>query len=301
MIYRQYIPKAPNIVLLKTSKMRDSEKKLTLPLIALASAFIVMLWSPKITVGQRHEVGLFFGSTSYFGDINPTLVFSMPRIAAGGLYRFNIDNHIALRVNGMIGSVASSDGNVQHNTIRNLSFRSSIMEASLKGEVNYFPFVPGDLKYARTPYVFGGIGVFRFNPKAQLNGEWIALNPLGTEGQGSPLYPDRTRYSLTSVNLLFGLGFKFNITRQFSGAFEWGMRRTSTDYLDDVSTTFVHPDAFANNPDALALYDRSLHNRGNNTHLQRGNPNVNDWYSFAGFVLTYRIKNRSRISCPAYN
>lgn len=281
--------------------MTGSQNKLTLPFIALAGVCIIMVSSPKITVGQRHEVGLFFGSASYLGDINPSLVFSMPRIAAGGLYRFNIDEHISLRVNGMIGSVASSDAMLRHNTNRNLSFRSSIMEASLKGEVNYFPFVAGDLRYTRTPYVFGGIGVFRFNPRTQLNGEWVALNPLGTEGQGSPLYPDRSRYSLTSLNFLFGVGFKFNITRQFTGAFEWGMRRTSTDYLDDVSTTFVHPDAFANNPEALALYDRSLINRGNNTHLQRGNPNVNDWYSFAGFVLTYRIKNQQRINCPAYN
>ncbi len=67
---------------------------------------------------------------------------------------------------------------------------------------------------------------------------------------------------------LFGLGVKFNISRYLTAGTEWGMRHTATDYLDKV-------------------------------HLQ-GNPKNNDWYSFAGLVLTFKFRDNSRHHCP-YN
>ncbi len=250
---------------------------------------------------QRHEFGFFFGGSYYIGDLNPTRQFAMTRIAVGGLYRYNINEHLALRANGFWGTVAGDDAVVQYNTNRNLHFRTNVMELSGQAEVNFLRFTPGDLETPYTPYIFAGGGVFRFNPQAEIDGQWYDLKPLNTEGQGSELYPDRKPYSLNSHNFLFGIGYKFNITRQFTGALEWGMRRTGTDYLDDVSTTYPDPDVFMGDTRALELYDRSLENRGENIGFQRGNPNTNDWYSFAGIVLTFRIKNFSRHRCPAYN
>lgn len=250
---------------------------------------------------QRNEIGFMFGGTYYMGDLNPTRPFVMPRIGGGALYRFNINNHLALRANFLYGSVEADDAVVKYNEIRNLHFRSTITEFSAQGEVNFLPFEPGDLETPYSPYLFGGGGVFLFNPRAQLDGTWHDLKPLATEGQGSDLYPERNPYSLISYNFLFGVGLKFNITRQITGGFEWGMRRTGTDYLDDVSTAYPNPSVFGSNDLAFQLHDRSLENQGNNADFQRGNPNVNDWYSFAGFILTFRIKNFSRGKCPAYN
>lgn len=251
--------------------------------------------------GQKNEVGFFFGTSYYLGDLNPMAHFAMSRIGVGGLYRYNINQNVSLRVNAYWANVEGNDAVMQYNTNRNLQFRSNIVELSVQGEVNFLYFTPGDMDTPSTPYIFGGAGVFRFNPQAEINGQWFNLKQLNTEGQGSELYPDRKPYSLTSLNILFGIGYKFNITRQFAGAFEWGLRRTGTDYLDDVSTSYPDESVFNNNTIALELYDRSLENRGSNAGFQRGNPNTNDWYSFAGIVLTIRIKDFSKERCPTYN
>ena len=267
--------------------------------IFLSVIFTVFLFSDVIA--QRNEVGLFFGGSYYIGDLNPSQQFAMTRLGVGAIYRFNFNDHLSLRANGFWGNVAGDDAIVKYNENRNLHFRSNILEVSMQGEVNFLPFEPGDPETPSTPFIFGGGGLFRFNPQAELNGALRDLKPLGTEGQGSDLYPDRRPYSLTSYNFLFGVGFKFNITRQLTGALEWGMRRTGTDYLDDVSTTYPDPSVFGGNDLAFQLHDRSLENRGENIDFQRGNPHNNDWYSFAGFILTFRIKNFSRQICPAYN
>ena len=74
-------------------------------------------------------------------------------------------------------------------------------------EFHILKYIPGSMKYRWTPYVTGGAAVFTFNPKAEYNGEWVALQPLGTEGQGLPQYPDRKKYSLIRW-LHFGVVFQ---------------------------------------------------------------------------------------------
>lgn len=266
--------------------------------------FLLLMIIPFMSspaMGQRNELGVMLGGTFYMGDLNPDIPFAMTQIGGGVLYRRNFNPHLSLRGNALIGNVTASDAEIKFDENRNLHFRSRIIEASVQGEVNFLPFMPGDLSTPSTPYFFAGVGVFNFNPQAEWDGQWYDLKPLGTEGQGSELYPDRKPYSLFSSSLLFGVGFKFNITPRFTGGFEWGMRRTGSDYLDDVSTTYPDAQVFNENVTALNLYDRTLSNRGENQNFQRGNPNTNDWYSFAGIILTYRIKDRSRYACPAYN
>ena len=269
----------------------------------LQTAFLIssLLLLVNPAKAQRNELGAFFGGSYYIGDLNPSRQFAMTRIGAGAVYRFNINENLALRINGFWGTVEGNDAVTEYNINRNLHFRSNILELSLQGEVNFVYFTPGDMDTPSTPYIFGGGGFFRFNPQAQIDGQWYNLRQFNTEGQGSDLYPDRKPYALQSYNFLFGVGYKVNVTRQFTLAFEWGVRRTGTDYLDDISTTFPDPSVFDGNPLALELYDRSINNRGENTHYQRGNPNRNDWYSFAGIVLTIRIKDFSFHRCPAYN
>ena len=97
---------------------------------------------------------------------------------------------------------------------------------------------------------------------------------------------------------------KFNISRNITGGVEWGMRRTGTDYLDDVSTVYPDISVFDdsdNYPQAVYFYDRSLSHNGQNAGLQRGNPSVNDWYSFAGFFIAFKINDSTRAKCSAYN
>lgn len=263
---------------------------------------VILIFTSIKADAQRHEFGVFGGGSFYMGDLNPVMPFLSSRPAFGALYRLNFDKHVSVRANILRGYVRGDDALLKFNAERNLSFKSSITEISGQIEVNFKPFLPGDKKNKKTPYLFGGVGVFKFNPKAQIDGEWYRLQPLGTEGQGTEAQSDRDKYSLTSFSILFGMGYKMNLTKRLTLCFEWGMRTTTTDYLDDVSTTYPSQSALGEmNEVARILSDRSLNNQGNNATFQRGNPATNDWYSFAGIYLTYRLKDRVKYSCPTYN
>lgn len=258
---------------------------------------MLTIFSTNSAKGQKQEVGLLIGSSYYLGDLNPYMHFAMANFAGGAMYRRNFTENISARVNFLYGKVEADDAVINYNPGRNLHFKSTIMELSLQAEINFVPFITGDIDTPYSFYLFAGGGAFRFNPKAQHNGQWHELRPLGTEGQNSDMYPDRKAYSLYSYNLLFGVGMKFYISESIGAGIEWGMRRTATDYLDDVSTTYPDPDAlsgFAQN-----FSDRSI-GQTNQPGMQRGNPYNNDWYSFAGVTISIRIKNPSKLRCHAY-
>jgi hypothetical protein len=124
--------------------------------------------------------------------------------------------------------------------------------------------MPGEPEYSFTPYITIGGGVFSYDPYAYLKGEKIFLRTLavGTEGQGSPLYPDRKQYSSMAICIPFGAGIKYSFNEKVNIAFEVLHRFTNTDYLDDVSKTYVSAAAFPLNQDgsisdAQLLSDRS--------------------------------------------
>jgi hypothetical protein len=74
---------------------------------------------------------------------------------------------------------------------------------------------------------------------------------------------------------------------------EWGLRRTFTVYLDDVSGKFMDANliAYENGSTASALSDRSLSVEGSNVGKKRGNPTTKDWYSFIGVTITYKLND----------
>ena len=85
---------------------------------------------------------------------------------------------------------------------------------------------------------------FRFNPKGQYidpngNKTWVDLKPLRTEGQGIGNHPNRPQYSLTKRNTPYGIGLKYFFSDKFNLSFEIVSRKTFTDYIDDVSRTYI--------------------------------------------------------------
>src|SRR5206468_9901982 len=114
---------------------------------------------------------------------------------------------------------------------RNLSFNSNVWEASISGYFNFFKFMPGVVGYNYTPYVSLGVGVFSYDPYAYLQGQKYFLRPLGTEGQGSALYPDRKPYGSMALCIPIGVGFKYAVNDRFNIGLEITHRFTSTDYL----------------------------------------------------------------------
>jgi len=141
--------------------------------------------------------------------------------------------------------------------------------------------------------------VFFYNPRTDYEGDWYDLQPLGTEGQGTTGYPDRTPYSLTQLAIPFGVGFKFSLSKNASLGIEYGIRKTFTDYLDDVSTTYADTSGLKaeNTRIAMLLSDRS--GRYYPEGYNRGDENNKDWYTFLGVTLTFKINGSSK-DCPAY-
>jgi len=240
---------------------------------------------------QSNEIILLAGISFYIGDLNQTGYFKYQDPAGGLGYRHNINKRFAIRAQGLYANVhasdADSDDPVQRE--RNLSFKSVILEGSAQMEFNFLPFKLGT-DYFFSPYLFLGLGGFHFNPKAALNGTWYALQPLSTEGEGTAADPGSKRYSLNSVCIPFGIGFRWSLGKYFGIGIESGMRKTFTDYLDDVSGTYPNP-VYLNSAAAVALSDRSLNREPGISDLgrQRGNSTTTDWYNYTGIVISIRL------------
>lgn len=253
--------------------------------------------------GQKsYEIGLFLGGSYYTGDLNQMGHFNnLTQPAGGGVFRYNFNPRFAVRANGFYGTIKGDDASTSSfaQQQRNLHFKSNILEFSGIGEFNFLDYRMGNDKYPFTPYIFGGLGVFKHNPRALLNGNWIDLQPLGTEGQGTPL-SDKKPYKLTQLCIPFGVGIKTNLAKRIGLTIEWGMRKTFTDYLDDVSGRYVDPFQLAayRGVAAAVLSDRSLvRDSYGNVGRQRGNPTTKDWYCFSGFILTFKLKDMVN-DCP---
>ena len=258
--------------------------KFCLNLIVLCLLFIQTAFSQA---GKRHfrqhEAGFLLGGSYYIGDLNPGKQFHLTQPAGGIFYRFTPNYRYAFRAGINTGSVKGDDsqsGNPDQ-LQRNLNFKSRITEFNILGEFNFLEYRISSDKYKFTSYLFLGLDVFMFRPQAFINNQWIDLQPLRTEGQDK-------RYKLTQMSIPFGIGVKMNVSKQVGIGFEWGPRKTFTDYLDDVSGTYPDPSLKPNSELGQALSDRSK-NAGNNINKQRGNPRTKDWYVFFGVTLSIKL------------
>lgn len=260
------------------------------------------------SIVQEGEFGVGVGAAHYFGDLNTRAHLNRPKLAAGIFFRKNFGNYIALRVAGNFAQLGYSDiYNTQNEYMhrRNLSFNTKVWEIGLQGDFNFFRFMPGDPDFRFTPYVTFGVSAFNYDPYAYLNGQKYFLRPLGTEGQGSSLYPDRKPYSTMALALPFGVGVKYALNERMNLGLEVLYRFTNTDYLDDVSKTYVDPVVFPANPDgtpnvAYLLSDRSYETGTpiGQKDRQRGNSQNKDQFVTAMFYISFNLQS---YRCPTAN
>jgi len=166
--------------------------------------------SAQESIVQEGEFGIGIGAGHYFGDLNTRAKLNRPKVAASVFFRKNLGNYIALRIGASFAQLGYSDQYNTHNQYmysRNLSFNSKVWEMTLQGDFNFFRFMPGEPAFSFTPYMTFGVGVFSYDPYAFLQGEKIFLRPFGTEGQGSPLYPNGKKYSSMGISFPFGAAF----------------------------------------------------------------------------------------------
>lgn len=231
---------------------------------------------------------------------------------AGSVYlSANYKYAVSLRAEATFGQVKASDAvlqNVKASTFgryeRNLSFRSNITEFMVAAEIHplfIFNKYDGDNDKEPplfSPYLLAGVGFYSFNPQAQLNGKWVDLQPLSTEGQGFKEYPERKVYKLKQTSIPVGIGVRYEWGSAFNVRAEFVYRILSTDYLDDVSTNYIDPTLYPNYftggklNNAFLLNDRQY--ELDPTHItvegdQRGNPKNNDSYFSFNIKIGYII------------
>ena len=257
---------------------------------------VLFLFVTGSCFGQTWEAEILAGFSGYKGDlIKAHFAVKSMRPAIGFNLKYNIDNSILLRAGISWMKVTGDDKNNKQVDLRarNLNFKSDIVEASLCVEYN---LLEPDI-FDAYPYIFGGIGVYHFNPYTyDDSNKKTYLHALSTEGQGLAAYPGRKPYSLTQFCLPFGAGWKWNFSKRYDIIYEIGYRLLFTDYLDDVSKTYVDPQLLlaARGPKAVEVAYRAQHSAGSYPFQegpgdQRGNPNVKDWYFFNGFKLLIHL------------
>ena len=280
-------------------------------IIITASAFFIS--------GAIYSQKLFFsiagGMINYGGDLQAKLFTfnqSNSGFSAGASYK--LSNHFYVSASFTRGKLSASDAKSHLEDFkRNLSFYSNLSEGSLTVEADL-----KDLSVTKfTTYMLGGIALYHFNPYTfDPSGNKVYLQPLGTEGQGLPQYPDKKIYKLTQFAIPFGGGIKYALSDRLIIGAELIFRTLFTDYLDDVSGNYADTAILRNARGPLAA---KLSFRGDELHPpigfsindRRGNPNRKDAYytcliklsfSFGDLDLSnnsYLRKMRRQAGCPA--
>ncbi|MDI9364594.1 MAG: DUF6089 family protein [Flavobacterium sp.] len=256
---------------------------------------------------HKGELGASIGLGHYFGDLNTNVAINKPKFSAGVYYLKQFNGYVGMKIDGsytFLGFSDANNSNVVHKT-RNLSFNTDLYELSVSGYFNFFKFLPGFREYSYTPYVSLGVGVFSYDPYAYLEGEKYYLRSIGTEGQGSTQYPERTQYGGTAMSIPLSFGFKYAINERMNWYAEVSYRFTGTDYLDDVSTTYAGPLTFPADPItgqrsiADKLQDRSYEVTGGlsigDKGRQRGNSTQNDGFATFRVGLSFNLQS---YKCP---
>ncbi len=250
---------------------------------------------------QRFEVGGMLGFSNYFGDLNPNTSFEILGPSFGVFVRQNVNTRFSLKYGINYAQISGDDSKSEKpfQLERNLSFKSNLLEMGAHLEFNFFELDVRENDKRFSPYLLAGFNMFFYNPKALYRGEWYELRPLGTEGQTATEYTDREQYNLFNFSFAYGGGFKFRLNRNWQIGIEMANRRAFTDYLDDVSQTYVAPISLPGGDDGIAA---ALSDRSGEVGLpigapgrQRGTSPKPDNYLFATFSISYIFRTDN---CP---
>lgn len=257
---------------------------------------------PFLGNAQYNELGITAGISNYQGDLSTEVDFNnlnigQTRGAIGILGRLNLNRFFNLRGGLTYGQIAADD-RLTGRTERNLRFESDIFEASIIAEFNIFGYDPVYSGKKFSPFIFIGGAGYYFNPKTDYNGRDIALQPLGTEGQGRPGYDEK--YSRVSIAVPVGGGFKFALGESWTLGLEFGARKIFHDYLDDVSGVYAPYEDLISTSEiagnvayrAWELTDESPASVP--VGATRGNEKFFDWYYFSMLSMTYHLPTSNR-------
>lgn len=300
---------------------------------------LILLFSAGVkaqSIGYGNmEVGLGLGPLFFLGDLGgnfgkgTTLVkdvnLSLTKVSKGAYFNYYPVEWLGFRVAFNTGQLEGADSLINEKggwesfrKVRNLHFRSTLTEgyAAIELYPTYFIEQYDGLRGKLRPYGLIGVGFFKFRPQALYyspNGtqRWVDLQPLRTEGEGMAEYPDRKQYKLTQMEIPMGFGAKYYLTDNMYVGMEILHRKTFTDYIDDVSTTYINPDLFdkyltpENAVVAKQIYYRgySSTSRPDNGEM-RGQKQNNDAFFSTLIRFGWRIPHESatpmQMRCPHF-
>jgi hypothetical protein len=251
--------------------------------------YIAFCLFAQLSFAQSWEVGGMFGGSNYHGDLAYNIVPQETHFSGGAFVKYNLNEYWAIRPTLSYLKISGSDSNFEEYSLRNLSFRNKMYEISNVVEFNFQSFSNRTIHNKTSVYALLGIALFVHKPEAMLNNEWVELRPLQTEKQ---------RYRLMQLSVPVGVGVKHALAPNLIVGFEAGWRKTFTDYLDDVSTTYANTEdgggayrSVADRSYEVSESGRSLASEGD----VRGDPNLKDWYFQTAFSISYRF---TPIRCP---
>lgn len=300
--------------------------------IVLTLIFIISLASaqnfsrPQEWKKYKKEIFFSMGSSNFLGDLGGSdkagsrytpadLNFSTTRSAMGCGVRYKLAKVINIvgkfSYLNVKGDDALTKDIYRHN--RNLNFKSNIYELSFRGELGiqkmkrgggHYGVQKNNAKYknvAHTLYGFAGLGVFYYNPKGKtITGEYVNLRKLHTEGQGLPGGP--RQYSNFSIAIPLGVYYKVVLGRKLSIGAEFSLRKTFTDYIDDVGYLYYDKTALNNayGPLSAQMSDPNLGKiDGATSPDAAGNPaqrgdKQEDMYMSLEFTVGYIFKKQRK-------
>jgi opacity protein-like surface antigen len=270
-----------------------------------------LLLLPVAGFSQNTHIGFRFGLANYQGDLQERrFTFKQAEMVGSIGARYDLSEHFTGRGFISYGTIKAADAENKSTSLqqRNLSFESRIKELELSMQYNIFSL--NDQWW--TPYAFAGVAFFNFKPYAyDNNGTKTFLQPLSTEGQG--FIAGRKEYKRTVITIPFGIGAEYALNEDMRVGLELGYRRTFTDYIDDVSTTYVDQAQLQAARGSTAV---QMAYRGNGTYPAggslRGNEDNKDGYYFVQLTFTIRpyvdwykrtsgissFKKQKRVGCP---
>ncbi len=270
---------------------------------------------PAFAGAQNFHFSGRLGLAGYHGDLKAHAVsLSQTKLMGSIGARYDLSEHLNLRSYITLGALQADDkkGTAAMQD-RNLNFKTKLLDWELTGQYNFFNL--NDRWW--TPYVFAGIGIYHFKPYTKdTSGNKYELKPLSTEGQGfvSGVKP----YKLTQFSIPLGIGVDYSLNEDMRIGIEFGYRKIFTDYLDDVSGSYVDQASLLNARGQTAV---DLAWRGDEIKpapypaagVNRGNNKPRDGYYYVAVTYTVRYffdkykeiagipggRREKKVGCPA--
>jgi opacity protein-like surface antigen len=261
---------------------------------------------PLAATAQNFHLAARLGIANYQGDLQASNVtFKQAKFLGSLGAMYDLSEHFTARTYFTLTSLQGDDKKgTTAMKMRNLNFQTKLWDIELGAQYNILSLNNSWW----TPYIFAGVGLYHFNPFTHTaDGTKTFLQPLSTEGEG--IVPGKKGYKLTQFNIPLGIGATYAISEDIRVGLEFGYRKLFTDYLDDVSTTYVDQGTLLAAKGQTAV---DLAYRGNEVggaaypaaKTPRGGENVKDGYYYMALTVTVRsfIDQYKRIAgLPSYH